>query len=166
MVLIFVVLALINLDSFVFAIDDKHSRQTLRGIQIISVDVARLPPEIKQDGLTEDDLRADAELKLRMAGISVVSDLDFLTALYGEIASLEILANIIKYDKYVYGYVFNVEVRLSQGVYLARKPNLRTIVSTWDCAYVGTSRSLGRIRTLTRQLVDRFIKAYLSVNRK
>jgi hypothetical protein len=55
------------------AADDVLSRQTLRGISGISVVVENLKEQARQGGLHEEDIRTDVELKLRLAGVKVLT---------------------------------------------------------------------------------------------
>jgi len=163
-VLIFMVLVLVApWYSSVFAQDNKYTRETLRGLQGIEVLIESLKPEIRQRGLTEDQLRTDTELKLRMAGIKVLSHKEKLSTPGNPY--LYVNANIISV---AHTYVFNIVVEFRQDAFLIRVPNIRTFggVPTWYVGEVGINPRLEEIRAVTKDLVDRFINAYLSVNPK
>jgi hypothetical protein len=56
-----------------FALDDEYSRESLRGLRGVHVIVEVLRPAVKKGGLTEAMIRTDTELKLRLAGIRVLT---------------------------------------------------------------------------------------------
>jgi len=68
-VLTFMVLASISSYSFAFAQDSESNRQSLRGIEGIFVLIESIKAETQKDGLTENLLRTDTELKLRLGRI-------------------------------------------------------------------------------------------------
>jgi hypothetical protein len=163
-VLIFMVLGLVDLDSFVFADVhemEKYYRPSLAGLQGIHVVIEYLQPEIRRDGLTEQQLQTDTELKLRMAGIKILSREE---SGHG-VPHLVVNANILK-TKFKPLYIFNVSVGFYQRVFLVRKPDVRVPACTWDSRMVGCTNELEDIRARVRDLVDQFINAYLSVNPK
>ena len=61
------VFSLAGMRSSVLAVDDKDSRETLKGLNGIYVFVVDLNPDIKQAGLSESQIQNDVELKLRLA---------------------------------------------------------------------------------------------------
>ena len=165
-VLIFMVLTLIYLDSSVAAQDTELSRQTLSGLQgvWVSTGTLKLKPEIERDGLTKDQLQTDAELKLRMAGIKVLSLREVLIT-PGQ-PCLYIAPNISKYPYRPSGYFFSIFVCLEQDVFLVRSPNIKNNAITWSVSEYGITPELKTIREIIKNLVDKFINAYLSVNPK
>jgi hypothetical protein len=50
--------------------------EVLKGLEAVRPEVERLKPEIERDGLFREELQSDLELKLRMAGIRVLSEED------------------------------------------------------------------------------------------
>jgi hypothetical protein len=162
---VFMVLVLVNLDSPVFAFDNRLTRRTLQGLQGVIVVVASLGPEIKQDGLTEDQLRTDTELKLRMAGIKVLSN-EELSITPGK-PMMHVYITILKTKLNHYTlYVFSISLQIMQEASLARAPNIKTAAITWLVDITGKTGELEDIRDSTKDLVDKFINAYLSVNSK
>lgn len=163
-VVLIIVLALMMLDSLAFGQhDSKSSRQTLRGIREIFVLVESLKPEIDRDGLLTDQLQTIAEYKLRLAGIKVCS-LQQSTPLTPYIY-IYVNTNIVKVkDKYICAYSVNLE--LIQPIALLRDPSISANAATWLYGMTGAISGLEDIRTATKDLVDRFINAYLSVNPK
>ncbi|MFX0202193.1 MAG: hypothetical protein ACFFCW_39275 [Candidatus Hodarchaeota archaeon] len=160
--LIFIVLSLGILHSFVFAQhDSKSSRQTLKGLKEISVLIELLDPQIEREGLTRDQLQRDTELKLRLAGIRVTGLEE--QAIKPYMSCIYVRPGVLK-D--MYRYVYTVDVQLIQEVSLVRTPNIRARAVTWLYSVTGVTSEVEDIRTATKDLVDRFINAYLSVNPK
>lgn len=162
-VLIPLVLASFVLDCSVFALDNEFTRRTLRGLQGVKVVVEPLKWLIEQDGLTTKQLRKDTELKLRLAGIEVVSS-EESSAMPGN-PSLYVNSNVLKH-KALNRYIFNILVELSQDVSLDRAPKIRTSAATWSVSVTGFSPDVGTVRDQLKELVDTFINAYLSANPK
>jgi hypothetical protein len=163
--LVFMVLALMELRSLtpVFAQDDKLSRQTLRGIKGVHVVIEFLKPEIEEDGLTEDRLRKEAELKFQKAGIKVLSERENQMA-PGR-PQIYMNLNILKY-KYFPVYIYHNRVELVQDVYLGRASTIRTGAVTWSISTAGVATSLEGTKASMENLMDYFLDAYVSVNPK
>ena len=68
-----VTIAVGTTSSPVVAQDNNFSRATLKGISIVPVVVENLPPGASALGLTKDVIQTDVELKLRLAGMRVVT---------------------------------------------------------------------------------------------
>lgn len=60
------------------AIDSKDGRETLRGLKGVYVLVEHLNPEAERDGLDKTTIQTDVELKLRQAGIQVLTGTEWL----------------------------------------------------------------------------------------
>jgi hypothetical protein len=174
-ILIFVVLAVVQLTYIAFALmeihsskpafaqDDESNRQTLHGLRGIHVVIEFPKPEIKGDGLTEGQLRNDAELKLQEAGIKVLSERE--TQMTPGRPTIYLNMNILKY-RYLPVYVYKNSVELVQDVYLVRTFRVRTGAVTWSVSANGIAPKLEDVRTSMEDLVDYFINAYLSANSK
>jgi hypothetical protein len=140
-----------------FPADNQATRKTLHDVQPIKVVVEPLKWSIENAGLKTRQLRNDTELKLRLAGIRVVSPND-----PGK-PSLRVNARVIKFGQRD-RYIFNIAVEFVQTVSLGRRPQIKTDAVTWSTAVTGTSRKLSTVRDQVGELVDVFINAYLSVN--
>ena len=53
--------------------EEVRKRETLRGLPGVCVVIEALGADIKKDGLTEEQLRTDVEVRLRRAGIRVLT---------------------------------------------------------------------------------------------
>ena len=137
--------------------DNPGTRKTLHGAEQIKVVVEPLKWAIENAGLKTAQLRTDTELKLRLAGIRVVSPND-----PGK-PSLHVNVRVIKFGQRD-RYVFNIAVEFIQTVSLERNPRVKIDATTWSTAVTGTSHKLSTVRDQVGELVDVFINAYLSVN--
>jgi outer membrane lipoprotein-sorting protein len=70
---IFIVVLMLVLSTSVFAGDIKSDRETLKNLKGVHVHVQDLNQDIEQAGLSKDQIRTDVELKLRLAGIKVLT---------------------------------------------------------------------------------------------
>jgi hypothetical protein len=119
-------------------------------------------PEVERVGLTEAAIQADAELKLRLAGIRVLTRNESDATLYLD-------AQVYHTELAVWGYEVSVEVL--QDVQLIRDPAIVIPgATTWELGSVGGAGRPANIpemvRNALKDLVDRFINAYLAMNPK
>ncbi len=162
-----VVLLSATLASSAVGQDDEQARKTLTGLSGVYVIVEQLPDEAQHDGLREDQVQTDVELRLRQAGITILTrEQSFATAgapyLY---VNVQVLKNPAKF------YAFSVNVELRQGVTLIRDPSIRVLaVATWSApgviGTVGSQKLESQVRDDVRDFTDRFINAYLAANPK
>jgi hypothetical protein len=143
--------------------DSESERDTLRGLKGIYIFVDKLKEEVIRDGLTIEDVRTDAELKLRLKGIHVLSEQDWYKEPGGPHLYIDI--NVLKL-KPTKTYVFAISVSLKQGVSLIRSSDIEVFGITWSTWGVGITTELQDIRVRIEEHVDRFITAYLSINPK
>jgi len=159
------IFTLVKSDAFLLAYDHEMSRLALRDLQGVYVLVGKLNPEIEREGLTKHQIQTDVELRLRMAGIKVLSHEEALKMTGAPF--LRISAHVVE-RKIVKSYIYNTHVELCQDVYLVRKPEIKiNDATTWSSSYLlGLTPDLDQIRARVRDQVDFFINAYLSVNPK
>jgi hypothetical protein len=146
-------------------------RETLRGLPGVHVVIEELGADIKKDGLTEEQLQTDVEVRLRRAGIRVLT-LDevknssikpalviTITALKSDVLSKLLEGNI---------YCFSVSIELKQVASLARMPSNVFLVTTWNDGAVGfaTAKNVRTIRDGLGDYVDKFANEFLTVNPK
>jgi len=141
-------------------------KDVLAGLQGMYVVVEDFDLDAKEAGLTEEKIRADVELKLRLAGIKVLSVEEGLATkskafLYVDVTTVK--------EKLHQEYAGSVEVSLRERVYLARDPETITLAATWDKIGIGLGSSdiaKRKIRESIKDLVDEFINDYLAANPK
>jgi hypothetical protein len=145
----------------VYAIDDKTSRETIRGITGMHVVLYLQPFFLEYEGLSKSKIQTDVESELRLAGIKVLTKRELKKEKGQPIFYIYI--NGIKGPKNI--LIYEVGVRLMQDASLVRKPNLTFLAPTWEIGIVGFGE-IKNIQTDTKDMVDQFINAYLSVNPK
>jgi len=145
-----------------WAFGTELSRASMDGVRGVTVRVeGSLEEDFEQQGLTKDTLRGEVESQLQAAGITLLSDLVFLET--KERPMLNITINTLKQGE---GYIFSVIAQLYQHVYLIKKGQDRTYpAASWSSAgAIGILYNPEDIRSLVKEEVDAFVKAYLSAN--
>lgn len=135
----------------------------LRGLRGVQVVVEDLEPEIEAAGLTRAAIQTDAEVKLRLAGMTVLSEAEMLNT--PGVPYLYINANVLPAKRL---WAFNLDLSLNQGVLLERDARLPGMnAATWGLGRLGTapvSDGAARIRGEIQDLLNIFINAWLTVN--
>ena len=116
--------------------------------------------DFKKVGLTEDRIRTAVELKLQEAKIDVI---------YRDLSSdVPILhVEIEGSNKDGKTFSFLIEVELWQKTFLKRDPKAEVIAGTWSTGVfgVGSVQNIANeIMGLINDMIETFVKAYLSVN--
>jgi len=161
-----VIVPALALESPAFAINGKSNQATLRGLSGVGVLVEKLPPELERQGLIGDRLQMEVELKLRMAGIKVLTKEESLKTPGEPHLYVNINVNIAKTESDIYPY--SIDVLLIQNVSLLRDPKQTTYAVTWSTGGVGSIEKsfVGQLRDSVEEMVDLFVKAYVSENPK
>jgi len=141
-------------------------RDTLRGLKEISVLVEYLPDDIEREGLNREHLQRDIEVRLRQAGlhvltISEVANLPGAPYLY--VAVYPIIGPSINVNTYA------VALTLKQLVQLSRNPSTELFATTWEGPIHLSSLSDSRVLDIRSRIFDavgRFIVDYRDVNSK
>jgi hypothetical protein len=150
-------------------LDTIYSKGTLRGLQgvYVVIKVQDLSATtIQQHGLTKEQLQTDTEINLRAAGIKVIPTQDELLKEPGN--PLLYVYVVTRYEPGLKGFVIHCQVELRQLVQLERAPTLFDVSATWSKAgmtLIG-EESAQNIRGFVKDLVDKFINAYLTANPK
>ena len=148
----------------------EYTVESLRGLTGVGVSVETFSSEVKDKlPFDKNQIRVDVELKLRMAGIKVLSDEErsntpgmpflYVRVYIGETPDL--LPDLPP----VFGY--NITVQLQQQVYLARNSEL-LFGTTWEKSVTGAVniKNVSITRDRIRNFLDQFIYDYLLVNPK
>lgn len=156
------VLFLLQHGSQSFAGDSTYSRATLRGLRGVYVKVDRLASEVVREGLTEQHIVEEVKQKLDSAGIGILSDTEGLRQ-FGN-PYLHIKPRITKTKTGL--YLCFITVEFVQDARLVRNRSLLRPVATWSVGVEGTIyKNLSeKVGNHIKDLMDRFIDAYLSVN--
>jgi len=142
----------------------KHS---LKGVTRVFIMVNDLSQDLEDDGLKTDQIRVDAELKLRLAGINVLTKkeyFDFTKHIDCEILSITV--NDLKNNNNV--YAIHTGIYIIQTVSLNRNPRIKLAVRTWisEKLFNIGSVNVRQIRDDIKDDLDVLINDYLSVNPK
>jgi hypothetical protein len=148
----------------------EYTVESLRGLTGVGVSVESFSSEVKDKlPFDKNQIRADVELKLRKAGIKVLSDeerfntpgMPFLYVRVQIIETSDVLPDLLP----VFGY--NITVQLHQQVYLARNFEL-LFGTTWEKSVTGAVniRNVSTTRDRIKDFLDQFISDYLLVNPK
>jgi hypothetical protein len=180
--LVFIGLVLFILDSSAFSFNDtQKSRETLRGVTPVYVVIEGITPELEQSGLSAKQLKADAEIQLRKAGINVISKMEKRESPESYPAGLYVRINSLKSDMLKSGfdidyYAINISVDLIQRCLPLTEKNIDSsyvyshsaLACTWSTSniYLAGEERIGNIRDCVKELVVHFIDAYVSVNPK
>ncbi len=135
--------------------------EVLSGLEAVGIKVERLKSEIEADGLFASTLQSDVELKLRLAGIKVLSEDQWRGN--PDSPYLYLFVDAFKHSE---GYVYRVQLSLREPVMVLRN-RTKTIASTLRIRdELGIAAHLSEIRDEAQDLVDELVKAWQSVNRK
>ena len=144
------------------AFDDESTRATLKGLPGVWVWVEDFSDDAKRAGFNQQTFQTDVELKLRLAGIKILTEQERMFT--SGIPYLYLNVNPLHGQHgQIHAYTINLE--LNQWVWLGREPSIRAPATTWSVGSVGYGK-LSNVRNAVKDLVDQFINAWLSVNPK
>lgn len=144
------------------------NRGSLRGLPGVNVLIEPFQDgETESRGLTDRQLQTDVELRLRKAGIRVLTLQE--TKANSIHPTLYVNLNVIPVEAtsgQLYAFCLSVEVQ--QTVFLVTSPPSYTIANTWNTGTAGTVgiEHLGSLRGKIGDLVDTFINDFLAANPK
>jgi hypothetical protein len=160
---------LVMTPAVVWGTDTEFTRETLHGLLGVAVVVENVSPDIKRAGLTIHQLQTDAELRLRKAGVRVLTPEEQLDTpgrpyLYIRVTGLRVHST----TDAVLGYAAFSHVSLRQHAQLTRDPTLMAYsAETWSTSgflELLNGSSVRPIRETVADQVDAFINAYLAAN--
>ena len=158
-----VVLAFTLTTYLAWAVDNQSSQETLVGLKGVKVVIEPLTPEIESEGLKEAQIQNDIESKLGNVGIKVLTLVERLRE-KGR-PSLYVNTSIFKSKRGF--YIYDIDIELNQKVILVRNPNIGEVFgSTWSTSVIGITPNLNEVRNDIKELMEDFLKAWLSVNPK
>ena len=151
---------LVSVAASAAASDLQSDRASLAGLSVISVVVEDLPSIATSNGLTKAALQADAERRLRLAGISLTPDSDAYLYVHVTVAdpgpSLPV--------PYYVDVALMQEITIPRGGVQSRTP---LQCPTWSVNRLGMAsgdRLRPNVADRVGEFVDQFIRAYRSVN--
>ncbi|MGI8670285.1 MAG: hypothetical protein ACR2J3_10655 [Aridibacter sp.] len=158
----FVFLSLI-LPSLSFAQQTTNTKESLRGLRGIFVNVLPVAKDAETDGLSANQLQKIVESELRKAKVPILTE----SKSGEEYANLVIVVDTIKHPQGV--YLFTVNVSVVQNVQISR-PQGKGIfpAEIYSKRFLGltTPNRLDIINEPLKEKVGEFIKDYLAANSK
>jgi predicted RNA-binding Zn-ribbon protein involved in translation (DUF1610 family) len=139
---------------------------TLAGLESVIVVAQEPPPDAKAAGLTGEQIQNDVELKLKLAGLEVLSK-DDLSA-EPNTPTLNVSVYIVP-QKDTQMYAVSVSLKLQQPVTLAREPNVVVVANTWEKASLSVFDKqifVSAVRAKVKEQVSFFIRDFRAANRK
>jgi hypothetical protein len=137
---------------------------SLKGLKGMAVVVELLSPEIEKEGLRAEDVKKDVAIRLRQAGILVLTEEELLEAPQTPSLCVWLMGSKTGTDL----YACSIRVELSQAVILERAPSVHAMAATWNITsfgFVGMN-AFRSIRNYLNGPLDSFINAYLAENPK
>ena len=142
----------------------ESRRNSLKGLAAVYLLIEPLSSTARDAGVSAGQLRTDIELRLRSAGIPV------LTVEQGSEApgNPHLNLSVVYLRGEARFSVFSTRLALIQNVLPSRNPNQLLLASTWsfsESRYIA-GNGVSAIRESVRDSADRFCNAYLAVNQK
>jgi hypothetical protein len=135
--------------------------ELLSGLDGLRLAVERIKPEIERDGLFGNILLTDMELRLRLAGIKVLSEEEAESK--PDAPCLYLYVDAMKCSV---GYVYTLRLSLREPVKLMRN-NLKVSATVMRVmGELGITAHLSEIRDAAGDIVEEFIKAWKAANPK
>lgn len=146
--------------------DERVAR--LRGLDAVVVSVDKLGKDVEDDGLTSDQLQQDVELRLRKAGIRVLSQTEWKEKPLTPV--LYVRSHLVKGKGSLAGLYFtHLSFALGEYARLVRNPAIIAIAMTWESqsstGSVGTQK-VRQFRESVADKTDEFTNAFLAANPK
>jgi len=147
----------------------KAAQEILAGLTTAHVRILYFEDgSARESGQERNQLASDLERALADAGLKLVSRDEFerLVSSRGYpigLLDLEVRTNKISGVDFK---IYFVSLKLQQLCYVARKPVLRFMASTWDGTDAGTADDFNAVKTRVKEVVNRFVSDYKSENPK
>jgi len=148
--------------------DSDGSRATLAGLQGVAVIIEDLQPNVQKyavkSGLSKEHILKDVAQRLNAGGIRMVSGSECLKMPGQPVLYI----NINTHETEKYWYAYDIKVALRQIATLDANPQMKTAATTWSLNITGQANigTLQLIRQDTAVMVEKFVHAYRTVNRK
>ena len=166
LLIITVMTVLLSSSGFGYATDGTSEEKTLRDVKALYVIVHGLDYEFEEYGLTQNKIQKDFEAKLRTAGIEVLTRDESLKEPGAPFLSLMVGTLRAFTTKDTEFYFISIVIKFRQNVYLERVPKKKVPgITTWSNTRFGIN-FVHNIRSEVDGAIDKFIRAYLSVNPK
>jgi hypothetical protein len=144
------------------------SLESLRGLRGVEVLIEELNPDLENLNLTMIQIQSDVELKLRNAGIQVLSKEENEKIQSLRKPYLYIKINSSRLSSRKESIAFNIGIALNQQVTLRGQADSKKcfFAPTWYTSAVGAAgrKNIQEILDTLQDLTDKFINAYLKAN--
>ena len=153
--------------SSAFGMDADITRRTLARLPGFYITIEELQQNIRQyaiaSGVTREQLLKDVELRLQQAGIGIFSQEQWLKAPGRPVIYMNINTHVENAN-----VAYNICVEARQIVFTDSSPVVKTLAGTWGINMTGITKTdkLNVIRQNLLTLVDKFIEAYWTANKK
>jgi len=152
--------------------NDPLEKESLKGLSGVHVylNLTEDSPSLEKDGLTEAQIRTDVEIRLRKAGIRVLTIDEAKELPRRPVLSVTLLASKNEALTKVFGesiYAYTIQIDFKQTATLYHSVDNKVfLVTTWSNSAVGmtTKRNVRTIREGIGDYVDKFINDYLAAN--
>jgi hypothetical protein len=143
---------------------EYQKREALVGLKGMSVVVERIRPRDVHLGLTSAQIKTDVEVRLRKAGVKVLTEKEWLETSGKPFLYVNIDAS--KNPNNPSTVFFTIRVELTELVTIDR--GLRVGAAIWETGIKGVAgiQDIRKIRDCLGDLVDIFINDYLAANPK
>jgi hypothetical protein len=150
-----------------WAIDTPNERVTLVGLTAVHVVLDEVGEVGESRGLNRARLQAEADQRLRSAGLRVLTPTEALSSVGRPTLHLRVIVLPVPDTQDL--YLYSVDVALRQHVRLVRDRTIESYAVTWsEHRVVGASRAdrLGVARAALLQKVDEFVTAWRVSNQE
>jgi len=137
---------------------------TLHGLNGVGVVIENINQETQRDGLDPNQIRADVEIRLRKAGIKVLTGSKYRKE--SGLPYLDVNVSAVK-SKKLDLYAYHIAVEVYQLMTLNRDRNIVSFSDTWSTGSTGMVDTANFSKNVKEEIVDtldRFVNAYLAMN--
>ena len=138
-------------------------QKALGGLKGLYVSVDDIQPEVKRLGITKDQIKTDVELRLRKAGVKVLTEKECTATPGSPFLYVNVNTNIVPTSA-IFSYA--ISVGLKEAVMLNRDMGVSATI--WERTVVGNieKSKISKIRETIGDGVDIFLNDYLAANQK
>lgn len=144
------------------AADSEYSRQSLKNIKGLHVLVEDLTQPTKELGFTKEKITRDVKARVEAVGIRTLTQNQNLSVKGQPYLYLAVSALHNPSANNLIVYYFRIE--LVQNVLLERDAGILVDAPTWSIHTIGAVYRIKHVKDELKRFMDRFIRAYRSVN--
>ncbi len=140
-----------------------HEQQILVGLKGVYIIVEEMEPQAERLGLTRAQIQTDVELRLRKAGVRVLTEEECFKMLGGPVLHVDVSTFS---PPAILIVAYSVRVELIERV--ALESGFKTLGGIWHTHYIGVvgTKYIRDIRETVGSQVEQFINDYLAANPK